>query len=336
MVVLGIETSCDETAAAIVDGDCNVRSNIVSSQLEHAQYGGVVPELASRAHVKAIVPTIQEALGGANLNVGNVTGIAVTRGPGLSGSLVVGLSAAKAMAVATSSPLIGIHHMEGHVFSNLIEHDVTFPLLALLVSGGHTELVTCPTRGEYRLLGRTRDDAAGEAFDKVAKILKLLPSTGAMLGGPVVAELADMGNPNAISFPRAMGGHDSLDFSFSGLKTAVLNHVRSLDDDELAMSLPDVAASFQAAVVDVLVDKTTLAMKKTGIRSVAVAGGVAANRRLRRNLEQAVASSSGELFYPSPILCTDNAAMIAAAGLFRLSRGERSSLDIDVAPRLEL
>ena len=336
MVVLGIETSCDETSAAIVEEAFKVRSNVVCSQLDHARFGGVVPELASRAHVAAIVPTIRQALDAAQTSLSNLDGVAVTVGPGLSGSLVVGLSAAKAISVATGSPLIGVHHMEGHIFSNFIEHDLSFPLLVLLASGGHTELVMCPDVGEYQVLGRTRDDAAGEAFDKVAKILNVLPDDGAMIGGRVVADLADRGRPDAIRFPRAMSRQDSLDFSFSGLKTAVLNHVRGLTPAELAESLADIAASFQAAVVDVLVDKTRLAMRVTGIRAVAVAGGVAANRRLRENLQEAVSSAKGVLHFPSLALCTDNAAMIAAAGLFHLSRGERSSLDIEVAPRLEL
>ena len=336
MVVLGIETSCDETSAAIVEEAFKVRSNVVCSQLDHARFGGVVPELASRAHVAAIVPTIRQALDAAQTSLSNLDGVAVTVGPGLSGSLVVGLSAAKAISVATGSPLIGVHHMEGHIFSNFIEHDLSFPLLVLLASGGHTELVMCADVGEYQVLGRTRDDAAGEAFDKVARILNVLPDDGAMIGGRVVADLAERGRPDAIRFPRAMSRQDSLDFSFSGLKTAVLNHVRGLTPAELAESLADIAASFQAAVVDVLVDKTRLAMQVTGIRAVAVAGGVAANRRLRENLQEAVSSAKGVLHFPSLALCTDNAAMIAAAGLFHLSRGERSSLDIEVAPRLEL
>ena len=336
MVVLGIETSCDETAAAVVDDEFKVHSNVVSSQLEHARFGGVVPELASRAHVRAIVPTIREALHVADMDVCNLDGIAVTKGPGLSGSLVVGVSAAKAISVATNLPLIGVHHMEGHIFSNFIEHELSFPLLVLLVSGGHTELVMCPDIGEYEILGRTRDDAAGEAFDKVAKILNVLPAEGAMIGGRVVAELAEQGRPDAIRFPRAMLKDDSLDFSFSGLKTAVFNHVRGLSASALAEDLADVAASFQAAVVDVLVAKTKSAMQITGIKTVAVAGGVAANGSLRKSLQEAVSSSAGLLHFPSIDLCTDNAAMIAAAGLFRLSRGERSGLDLEVAPRLEL
>ncbi len=336
MIILGLETSCDETSAAVVNDDYQIRSNIVCSQLDHARFGGVVPELASRAHVKAIVPTVVEALEAARVRLTDLDGIAVTRGPGLSGSLVVGLSAAKAMAVALRRPMVGVHHMEGHIFSILLEEEVAFPLLVLLVSGGHTELVRCPRMGSYQLLGRTRDDAAGEAFDKVAKILNLLPERGTVMGGRVISQLAETGRADAISFPRGMSGDDSLDFSFSGLKTAVFNHVRNLDAAELKRTIQDIAASFQEAVVDVLTKRTLQAMERTGIKSVAVAGGVAANKSLRQRLESQVAAAGGTFHCPSLALCTDNAAMIAAAGLFHLSEGRSSSLDLEVAPRLDL
>ena len=336
MLVLGIETSCDETSAAVVDENYAIRSNVVFSQQEHARYGGVVPELASRAHLRAIVPVVREALEVAEADFGTVDGIAVTRGPGLAGSLIIGLSVAKALALATHKSLIGVHHMEGHIFSNLIEHDIEVPLLVLLVSGGHTELVLVPRLGHYEILGRTRDDAAGEAFDKVAKLLDLLPAQGAVMGGKLVAELAKKGNPQAIQFPRALNRDSSFDFSFSGLKTAVLNYVRQLSGDKLADQLPDIAASFQAAVVDVLADKTIKAMEHTGIKAVALAGGVAANYSLRSRLQDEVIARNGQLYCPSPVLCTDNAAMIAAAGLYHLSRGERSDFSIDAAPRLSL
>ena len=336
MRVLGIETSCDETSAAVVDENYAVLSNIVFSQQDHAPYGGVVPELASRAHMRAIVPVVRQALEVAKIDFGAVDGIAVTRGPGLSGSLIIGLSIAKALALATHKSLIGVHHMEGHIFSNLIENDIEFPLLVLLVSGGHTELVLVSRLGHYEILGRTRDDAAGEAFDKVAKLLDLLPAQGAIMGGKVVADLAEKGNPEAIKFPRALKRNNSFDFSFSGLKTAVLNYVRQLSEDELADQLPDIAASFQAAVVDALVEKTIRAFEDTGIKNVALAGGVAANYSLRRRLQNEVGGRNGKLYCPSPVLCTDNAAMIAAAGLYHLSRGERSDLSIDVTPRLSL
>ena len=336
MLVLGIETSCDETAAAVVDQTYAVRANIIRSQQEHALFGGVVPELASRAHLRTAVPVVREALHGAGLKLAEIDGIAVTRGPGLVGSLIVGLSLAKALALGTGKPLIGVHHLEGHIFSNLIEHRISPPFLTLLVSGGHTELLRVTELGRYELLGQTRDDAAGEAFDKVAKLLDLLPASGSVMGGRLIAELAEKGDPQAIPFPRALERDGGLDFSFSGLKTAVLNYVRRLSAEDLAAQLPNIAASFQAAVVDALVTKTLRAMEQTGIQTVALAGGVAANRRLRACLEAAVRAQGGQLFYPAPVLCTDNAAMIAAAGLFHLSQGRRSGLDLDAVPRLSL
>ena len=336
MLVLGIETSCDETAAALVGDAYAPLANIISSQAEHALFGGVVPELASRAHLRTAVPVVRAALAGAGVDLAQVDGIAVTRGPGLVGSLIVGLSLAKALALAAGKPLIGVHHLEGHIFSNLIEHTLAPPFLTLLVSGGHTELLRVAELGRYERLGRTRDDAAGEAFDKVAKLLGLLPESGSVMGGRIIAELAATGNPRAIGFPRALERDQSLDFSFSGLKTAVLNYVRPLSAEQRQAQLPDIAASFQEAVVDALVGKTLRAMERTGIATVALAGGVAANRRLRARLEEAVGTRGGQLFYPSPVLCTDNAAMIAAAGLFHLSQGRSSGLDLDAAPRLSL
>ena len=336
MLVLGIETSCDETSAAVVDEDFSVRSNVILSQREHARYGGIVPELASRAHMRTIVPIIREALAVAEVDFGSVDGIAVTRGPGLVGSLIIGLSVAKALALVTRKPLIGVHHLEGHIFSNLIEHDIRLPILTLLVSGGHTALVLVSRWGQYEVLGQTRDDAAGEAFDKVAKLLDLLPSEGVVMGGKVVAERAEIGDSQAIRFPRALGHDDSLDFSFSGLKTAVLNYVRDLSTTELAGQLSDIAASFQASVVDVLVAKTVSAMEQTGVETVALAGGVAANRCLRHCLQEEVVARNGQLYCPSPVLCTDNAAMIAAAGLYHLSHGEQAGFALDATPRLSL
>ncbi len=336
MLVLGIETSCDETAAAVVDAAYAVRANIIFSQREHAAFGGVVPELAARAHIRALVPVVRAALAEAGVDLGGLGGLAVTRGPGLVGALIVGLSLAKALALATGKPLIGVHHLEGHIFSNLIEHRIEPPFLVLLVSGGHTELVRVVELGRYEVLGRTRDDAAGEAFDKVAKLLELLPPAGTVMGGRAVAEWAERGDPQAILFPRALEREAGFDFSFSGLKTAVLHHVRRLDAGELKRQLPDIAASFQEAVVEALVARTARAMEHTGIRTVALAGGVAANQRLRACLQEAVRAAGGRLFYPSPALCTDNAAMIAAAGLFHLSRGTQSGYDLDATPRLSL
>lgn len=336
MLVLGIETSCDETAAAVVDETYGLRANIISSQHEHAIFGGVVPELASRAHLRTAVPVVRAALAQAGVGLDGIDGIAVTRGPGLVGSLIVGLSLAKALALGGGKPMIGVHHLEGHIFSNLIEHRLAPPFLTLLVSGGHTELLQVNELGRYQLLGCTRDDAAGEAFDKVAKLLDLLPATGSVMGGRLIAELAAKGNAQAITFPRALERDESLDFSFSGLKTAVLNHVRRLSTEQLQRDLPDIAASFQEAVVDALVSKTLRAVAQTGITRVALAGGVAANRCLRARLEEAVQTQGGHLYYPSPVLCTDNAAMIAAAGLFHLAQGRRSSMDLDAVPRLSL
>ncbi|MEW6749811.1 MAG: tRNA (adenosine(37)-N6)-threonylcarbamoyltransferase complex transferase subunit TsaD [Candidatus Latescibacterota bacterium] len=336
MLVLGIETSCDETAAAVVDGEYRVRSNVVYSQEDHAPYGGVVPELASRAHMRTLVPVVQQALARAGLDVGQVDGIAVTRGPGLVGSLIVGLSLAKTLALAAGKPFYGVHHLEGHLFANRIGASLETPFLALLVSGGHSELVEVVEWGHYRLLGRTRDDAAGEAFDKVAKLLGLLPEEGVLSGGRALAQCAEAGDPQAIPFPRGLDGEDTLDFSFSGVKTAVLNHVRRLGPQERRASLADIAASFQVAVVDALVKKTVLAMQRTGARRVALAGGVAANRALREGMRTGVEARGGHLHCPEPALCTDNGAMVAAAGLFHLARGERSPMDLDAVPRLPL
>ncbi len=337
MLVLGIETSCDETSAAVVD-DSSIRSNVIWSQQDHARYGGVVPELASRAHVRAIVPVIKTALREANVALADIDGIAVTRGPGLIGSLIVGVNAAKGLAISLGKPFVGVNHLEGHIFSNLVERRIEVPFLTLLVSGGHTELVLVERLGQYELLGRTLDDAAGEAFDKVARLLDLLPPDRMVMGGRAVAEAAESGDPQAIPFPRALASRQTWDFSFSGLKTAVLVHVRQLQrsSPDIGAAVPDIAASFQAAVVEVLVERTVRAMKELQVPRVAVAGGVAANASLRANLQARVAELGGEFRCPAPVLCTDNAAMIAAAGLFHLRRGERGGPDLDAEARLPL
>ena len=334
MLVLGIETSCDETAAAVVDESYAVHSNVIYSQQDHARYGGVVPELASRAHMRTLVPVVRKAMEDAGVDWTHIDGVAVTRGPGLVGALLVGLSLAKGLAMAQGKPLIGVHHLEGHVFSNLVEQQVEVPFLTLLVSGGHTELILVEELGSYQLLGRTRDDAAGEAFDKVAKLLELLPREGVVMGGRIIAELAERGDAKAIGFPRPLSGET--DFSFSGLKTAVLNYVRKLDLQERDRQLADIAASFQEAVVDTLVDKTILALQQTDVRAVCLAGGVAANKRLRHRLRDEIERRDIPFYCPSPVLCTDNAVMIGAVGTFYLNRGVRDDFAIDVAPRLSL
>jgi N6-L-threonylcarbamoyladenine synthase len=332
MLVLGLETSCDETAAAVVDESYVVHSNIIFSQQDHAPYGGVVPELASRAHMRALVPVVRQALASAGIGWEEVDGVAATRGPGLVGSLIVGLSLAKGLALARNKPLIGVHHLEAHVFSNLVAAQVEVPFLTLLVSGGHSELILVRELGSYEVLGRTRDDAAGEAFDKVAKLLGLLPGEGAVAGGRLIAELAADGDPAAIDFPRALVGE--LDFSFSGLKTSVLHYVRSLSPPARTQQLAHIAASFQEAVVDALVTKTLLALERADVAAVCLAGGVAANQRLRQRLRAEVECRGLSFHCPAYDLCTDNAAMVGAVGAFYLSRGVRDGLDVDAAPRL--
>ncbi|MYA21568.1 MAG: tRNA (adenosine(37)-N6)-threonylcarbamoyltransferase complex transferase subunit TsaD [Gemmatimonadetes bacterium] len=332
MLVLGLETSCDETAAAVVDESYAVHSNIIFSQQDHAPYGGVVPELASRAHMRALVPVVRQALATAGVGWEEVDGVAATRGPGLVGSLIVGLSLAKGLALARNKPLVGVHHLEAHVFSNLVAAQVEVPFLTLLVSGGHTELILVRELGSYQVLGRTRDDAAGEAFDKVAKLLGLLPGEGVVAGGRLIAELAEDGDPKAIDFPRAL--LDEMDFSFSGLKTSVLHYVRTLSPQARTAQLAHIAASFQEAVVDALVAKTLLALERVEVATVCLAGGVAANQRLRQRLRVAVECRGLAFHCPAYDLCTDNAAMVGAVGAFYLSRGVCDSLNVDAAPRL--
>ena len=324
MNVLGIETSCDETSAAIVSEGREIRANIIASQADlHARYGGVVPEVASRKHVERMLPVMYEALEAAHMTWDDLHAVAVTNRPGLLGALLVGVSAAKALAYARKLPAIGVHHLEGHVYSNfLAAPDLVdaFPLLVLIVSGGHTQIVRMDGHGLYAILGRTRDDAAGEAFDKGARLLGL-----PYPGGPNVAKLAEAGDPKRIPFPRAWLG-DSLDFSFSGLKTSLRTFMLR---DNGQTPLADIAASYQAAIVDALTEKLRRASRQTGIRILCVAGGVAANRSLSAAL-QAMAQAEGlRLVVPAPILCTDNAAMIAAAGHFRLLHNPPDTLDFD-------
>ena len=336
MTLLGLETSCDETSAAVLDGGGSLLSNVVLSQQDHAAYGGVVPELASRAHLRTLQPVVEQALREAGASLDDLEAVAVTFGPGLVGSLLVGVNFAKALAWARGLALVGVHHLEGHLFSARLGgrrggDGLDPPFAALLVSGGHTELIHVRDWGAYRCLGRTLDDAAGEAFDKVARLLGLLSSTSAVHGGRVVAEAAESGDPRAVDLPRSRPDREGLDFSFSGLKTAVRR--RLVDGGGDGPSTEDMAASFQGAVVDVLVGRTQEAVESTGVERVALVGGVAANRRLRRRLREALDSRGAALFVPEPVLCTDNAAMIAAAGRFRLLRGDSSDFGLDARPR---
>jgi N6-L-threonylcarbamoyladenine synthase len=328
MLILGIETSCDETAASVVKDGREILSNVVYSQMVHNKYGGVVPELASREHIRAIVPVVQTALDEAQISLEKIEGVAVTYGPGLVGSLLIGLSFAKAVSFSLEIPLIGINHIEGHIFADFLERpDISIPFVCMVISGGHSNLVYVAGKGDYELLGQTRDDAAGEAFDKVAKVLDL-----GYPGGPVIDQVSEKGNPNFFKFPRAYLEEESFDFSFSGLKTAVALFVSKLSKEELSEHRIDIASSFQEAVVDVLVEKGIRACMKKNTPNLALAGGVARNGRLRIKLDAEAEKRHLHVFYPAPILCTDNAAMIAAAGDFRLSRGERSNLDLNAIP----
>jgi len=330
MRVLGIETSCDDTSAAVYDTDRGLVSSCVSSQLEHLEYGGVVPELASRAHLNLIVPVINEALSGASLTLDDINGIAVTAGPGLVGSLLVGVSVGKAIALARNIPMIGVHHIEGHILSNFLEDSVPkYPSLVLVVSGGHTELVVMNEPLEYNVIGATRDDAAGEAFDKVAKLLGL-----EYPGGPSIQKEAMTGDSSFIKFP--VSNVPDFEFSFSGLKTAVLVYVKDRGDDFVHRNLSHILASFQKAVVEALVIKTLSALKKNRLNRLLLAGGVAANHALRERFQAEADSLGFELFIPSIKYCTDNAAMIAIAGHERLVRGMTSPLTLSPEPRLPL
>ncbi|HVK88641.1 MAG TPA: tRNA (adenosine(37)-N6)-threonylcarbamoyltransferase complex transferase subunit TsaD [Kofleriaceae bacterium] len=333
MRVLGLESSCDETAAAIVDDGRIVRSDVVASQHDvHARYGGVVPELASRAHIRNVIPVVRAALESAGSTLDEIDGIAVTHAPGLVGALLVGLSTAKSLAWVTGKPLVGVHHLEGHLSAIYLEPDPPpMPHLALIVSGGHTSIVRVNGHGEIVELGATRDDAAGEAFDKGAKLLGL-----GYPGGVVIDRLAKTGDPTAVAFPKVMTSAASgAELSFSGLKTALLHHVRAHgipDGQELA----DLCASYQAAIVEVLVRKTRRIARRERLSHVQVCGGVAANSALRAALQAAAVEDDLTIYIPPPARCTDNAAMIAAAGYFRLARGERAGLDLDAVPSLPL
>ena len=329
-MVLGIETSCDETAAALVMGGNDVISSVVSSQIEiHADFGGVVPEIASRAHLEALNPVVARAIVEAGIDESRIDAVACTVGPGLIGALLVGVSAAKALALAWDVPFVGVNHLEAHLYSAFLEDpSLEFPLVVLLVSGGHTMLIEMGGHGEYRLLGQTIDDAAGEAFDKVARFLDL-----GYPGGPAIDAAAMNGDPDAIRFPRALSDdRDNLDFSFSGLKTAVMNYVRKHPD----VASADVAASFQRAVVDVLVGKAQRAAEIVGAKGIVLGGGVAANSLLREEMLGTCASIGVRGFLPSRAMCTDNAAMIAATGWYRLASDGPTALDVGAFPNLKL
>ena len=331
--ILAIESSCDETAAAVVVNGRDVRSNIISSQIAlHTLYGGVVPEIASRKHVENINYVIQEALDTAQMTLDDMDAIAVTYGPGLVGALLVGVAEAKAISYAKHLPLIGVHHIEGHISANYIENkDLEPPYICLVVSGGHSHLVKVLDYGEYQVLGRTRDDAAGEAFDKVARAIGL-----GYPGGPKIDRAAKEGNPQAISFPRASIADHPYDFSFSGLKSAVLNYLNQCEMKGESYNQADVAASFQQAVVDVLTDHAMMAMQESGMKKLAIAGGVASNTALRKAMQEKCAANGITFYSPSPILCTDNAAMIGAAGYYEYLKGVRSGLDLNAVPNLKL
>lgn len=332
VVILAVESSCDETAAAVVKNGKEVLSNIISSQIDlHTLYGGVVPEIASRKHIERINQVIEEALSKAKLKLEDMDAVAVTYGPGLVGALLVGVAEAKAISYAAEKPLIKIHHIEGHISANYIENsNLKPPFLCLVVSGGHTHLVIVKEYGEYEILGRTHDDAAGEAFDKVARAIGL-----GYPGGPKIDCLAKEGNPEAIFFPRAHIEGAAYDFSFSGLKSAVLNYLNIAQMKQDTINQADVAASFQAAVVDVLVSRTMLAAKNYNLHQIAIAGGVASNSCLRSTMLEACKDNGFQLYYPSPIYCTDNAAMIGVAAYYEYKKGRFSGLDLNAVPNLK-
>lgn len=333
VVILAIESSCDETAAAVVKNGRSVLSNIISSQIDlHTLYGGVVPEIASRKHMEQINQVIEQALEQAHVTLADITAVAVTYGPGLVGALLVGVAEAKAIAYAAKKPLVGVHHIEGHISANYIENqDLEPPFICLVVSGGHTHLVVVEDYGKYRILGKTRDDAAGEAYDKVARAIGL-----GYPGGPKVDKLAKEGNKDAVLFPRAQVEGAPYDFSFSGLKSAVLNYINGCEMKREEFNKADLAASFQNAVVESLVTRTVAVAKEYKIDKIAIAGGVASNSALRGAMEEACERNHFRFYKPSPVLCTDNAAMIGAAGYYEYINGVRHGLDLNAVPNLKL
>lgn len=333
VLILAIESSCDETAAAVVKNGREVLSNVINTQIAiHTEYGGVVPEIASRKHIENINPVIRKALEDAGVTLDDIDAIGVTYGPGLVGALLVGVAEAKAIAFAKNKPLVGVHHIEGHISANYVENkELEPPFVALVVSGGHTHLVKVNDYGEYEIVGRTRDDAAGEAFDKVARAIGL-----GYPGGPKIDKLAKEGNPDAIEFPRAHVDDAPYDFSFSGIKSAVLNYINSANMQGKEINRADVAASFQKAVVDALVSRAVRLTKECGMDKLAIAGGVASNSALRAAVQEECAKNNIKFYSPSPVLCTDNAAMIGAAAYYEYIKGVRHGYDLNAVPNLKL
>lgn len=333
VLILAIESSCDETAAAVVKNGLDVLSNIVASQIDlHRKYGGVVPEIASRKHLELINPVIEEALQTARVTFDQIDGVAATYGPGLVGGLLVGLSAAKALAYVLHKPFIGVNHIAGHIYANFISNpQIESPVVCLTISGGHTNLLYFRELGDYQILGRSRDDAAGEAFDKIARVLGI-----GYPGGPAVEKISKEGDPVAIDFPRPFINEDNYDFSFSGLKTAVINYIHNKKQKGEKLHIPDIAASFQQAVIDVLLNKVMKAVQEREVKSVILSGGVAANRTLRQQLSMALAERDLPLYTPALKLCTDNAAMIGAVAYYQYQKGDFAPLSLGAAANLSL
>lgn len=332
-LILGIESSCDETAAAVVKNGREVLSNVINTQIDlHKKYGGVVPEIASRKHIENIDAVVEEALVKAGVTIDNIDAVAVTYGPGLVGALLVGVSFAKGYSYAAHKPLVPVHHIKGHIMANFIAHkELEPPFVCLVASGGHSHIVLVEDYTEFKILGRTRDDAAGEAFDKIARVIGL-----GYPGGPKVDKLAKEGNPEAVKFPRVRIDKDSLDFSFSGVKTAVINYLHKQEQSGIEVNKADIAASFQAAVTDVLVEHTIEAAEKYNINTIAIAGGVAANSELREKMTREAGKKNISVLFPPPVLCTDNAAMIACAGYYSYLKGITAEQDLNAVPYLSI
>ncbi len=332
-LILGIESSCDETAAAVVKNGREVLSNVINTQIDlHKKYGGVVPEIASRKHIENIDAVVEEALVKAGVTIDNIDAVAVTYGPGLVGALLVGVSFAKGYSYAAHKPLVPVHHIKGHIMANFIAHkELEPPFVCLVASGGHSHIVLVEDYTEFKILGRTRDDAAGEAFDKIARVIGL-----GYPGGPKVDKLAKEGNPEAVKFPRVRIDKDSLDFSFSGVKTAVINYLHKQEQPGIEVNKADIAASFQAAVTDVLVEHTIEAAEKYNINTIAIAGGVAANSELREKMTREAGKKNISVLFPPPVLCTDNAAMIACAGYYSYLKGITAEQDLNAVPYLSI